>query len=159
MDVIPAFTYPFLDVDLNKPQEFQEKDVRVVKLIQSLMTEAVPNLEGNDLQLIKDHLAQLERKLLNKMVASLWFMSIGLGIAPDVLHPGKKVFKPHLVRSLISWRRTQPFTPELSKLRITTPEVMQRITDVIRMTDTPSSLRSVPYNFRETKAGTLKANE
>ncbi|KAG2059150.1 hypothetical protein BDR06DRAFT_874808, partial [Suillus hirtellus] len=57
-DVIPAFTHLFLDVDLNKPQDFPEKDVRVVKSIQSLLTEAVPNLEGNDPQLIKDHLTQ-----------------------------------------------------------------------------------------------------
>ncbi|OAX32016.1 hypothetical protein K503DRAFT_672842, partial [Rhizopogon vinicolor AM-OR11-026] len=38
-------------------------------------------------------------------------------------------------------------------------EVMQRIADVIRTTDRPSSLRSVPYNFGEAKAGTLKADE
>ena len=102
-DVIPAFTYLFLDVDLNKPQDFPEKDVRVVKSIQSLLTEAVPNLEGNDPQLIEDHLAQLERKLLNKTVASLRFVSEGLGITPDIPHAGKKVFKPYWVRSLISW--------------------------------------------------------
>ena len=36
---------------------------------------------------------------------------------------------------------------------------MRRITDVIRTTDTPSSIRSVPRNFGETKAGTLKADE
>lgn len=36
---------------------------------------------------------------------------------------------------------------------------MRRIADVIRDTDTPSSLRSVPYNFGETKAGTMKADE
>lgn len=36
---------------------------------------------------------------------------------------------------------------------------MQRIVHVIRTTDTPSSLRSVPYNFGEAKARTLKADE
>jgi hypothetical protein len=36
---------------------------------------------------------------------------------------------------------------------------MRRISDVIKMTDTPSFLRSVPYNFGETKAGTVKADE
>lgn len=36
---------------------------------------------------------------------------------------------------------------------------MQHIADVIRTTDRPSSLRSVPYNFGEAKAGTLKADE
>jgi hypothetical protein len=36
---------------------------------------------------------------------------------------------------------------------------MQRISDVIKTSDTPSFLRSVPYNFGETKAGTVKADE
>jgi hypothetical protein len=36
---------------------------------------------------------------------------------------------------------------------------MQHIADVIRTTDRHSSLRSVPYNFGEAKAGTLKADE
>lgn len=36
---------------------------------------------------------------------------------------------------------------------------MERILDVIRTTDAPSSLRSVPYNFGEARAGTLKADE
>ncbi|KAG2059963.1 hypothetical protein BDR06DRAFT_979690 [Suillus hirtellus] len=118
--VIPAFTYPFLDIDLNKPQEFQEKDVRVVKSIQSLITEAVPNLEGNDLQLIEDHLAQYFTLLV-------------------LLYPLKS--------SLCSIR------PNLSLLSY------QNCTSLPQKSYMPSSLRSVPYNFGETKAGTLKADE
>ncbi|KAG2057290.1 hypothetical protein BDR06DRAFT_878371, partial [Suillus hirtellus] len=38
-------------------------------------------------------------------------------------------------------------------------EVMQHIADIIWTADMPSSLRSVPYNFGETKAGTVKADE
>ncbi|KAG1866120.1 hypothetical protein F4604DRAFT_1928133 [Suillus subluteus] len=158
-DPIPAFDHLFLDVDLNKPQDFSEKDVRVVKSIYNLLTGAVPNLEGNDTRLIEDHLSELEGRLLSKKAACLQFVSVGLGIGPDVTHPGKKVYKAHWVRSLIAWRRTEPFTPRLSRLRIATPEVMQRIANVIRTADTPSSLRSVPYNFGETKAGTVKADE
>ncbi|KIK12696.1 hypothetical protein PISMIDRAFT_45180, partial [Pisolithus microcarpus 441] len=40
-----------------------------------------------------------------------------------------------------------------------TPEVMQRIQNVIKETTIPSWLRSVPKNFGEAKAGTLKADE
>jgi hypothetical protein len=36
---------------------------------------------------------------------------------------------------------------------------MRRIADVIKTTDAPSFVRSVPYNFGETKAGTIKADE
>jgi hypothetical protein len=38
------------------------------------------------------------------------------------------------------------------------PHVMQRIKDVIRHTATPSWLNSVPYNFGDAAAGTLKAD-
>ncbi|KAG1802900.1 uncharacterized protein HD556DRAFT_1227597 [Suillus plorans] len=47
----------------------------------------------------------------------------------------------------------------ICKLGHRTREVMQCIADVIKTTDTPSFLRSVPYNFGETKAGTVKADE
>ena len=40
-----------------------------------------------------------------------------------------------------------------------TPEVMHHIQTVIRETSTPSWFRSVPYNFGEARAGTLKADE
>jgi hypothetical protein len=93
-DPIAAFDHLFLDVDLNKPQDFSEKDVRVVKSIHTLLTEAVPNLEGNDVQLIEDHTSELERKLLSKKAGCLRFVSAGLGIGRDVTHPGKKYTKP-----------------------------------------------------------------
>lgn len=102
-DPTPAFDHLFLDVNLNKPQDFSEKDVRVVKSIHALLTEAVPNLEGNDAQLIEDHISKLERRLLSKKAGCLRFVSAGLGIGPDVAHPGKKVYKAHWVRSLIAW--------------------------------------------------------
>ncbi|KAG2046250.1 hypothetical protein BDR06DRAFT_977615 [Suillus hirtellus] len=152
---IPAFDHPFLNVKLNKPQDFSKKDIQVVKSIYSLLTEVVPNLEGNDAQLIEDHISNLERKLLSKKVLCLQFVSVGLGIGPGVTHPSKKVYKAHWVRSLISWCQIEPFTPWLLTLRIATPEVMQCITDVIQTADMPSSLRSVPHNFGETKAGTM----
>ncbi|KAG2059231.1 hypothetical protein BDR06DRAFT_980138 [Suillus hirtellus] len=158
-DALPAFHHPFPNVDLNKPESFCEKDIKTIKSIHNLLTAAVPDLEGNDTQLIKTHMAKLERRLSSKMVACLQFMSVELGIGPNIAHPGKKIYKAHWVRSLIDWRQTKPFTTKLSKLHITTSEVMQHIVDVIRTTDTSSSLRSVPYNFGEAKTGTLKADE
>ncbi|KAG2065456.1 hypothetical protein BDR04DRAFT_1121828 [Suillus decipiens] len=158
-DTISAFDDPSFDIDLNKPETFTEKDVRAVKSIQSLLTEAVPDLEGNDTELIERHVSKLERKLMSKKVVYLQFMSEGLGIRPDIAHPGKKVYKAHWVKSLIGWCQTQPFIPRLSKLHIATPEVMRCIADVIWDTDKLSLLRSVPYDFGETKAGTMKADE
>jgi hypothetical protein len=48
---------------------------------------------------------------------------------------------------------------ENQKLKITTPELLQRIRDVIKDTATPSWLNSVPHNFGSAAAGTLKADE
>jgi hypothetical protein len=44
-------------------------------------------------------------------------------------------------------------------MKIATPIVMERIRDSIKNTATPSWLRSVPYNFGDAAAGTLKADE
>ncbi|KAG1905192.1 uncharacterized protein F5891DRAFT_1183129 [Suillus fuscotomentosus] len=102
-DVVPAFEHPFLDVNSHKPPEFNEKDIRAVQSIHSLLTEAVPDLEGSDPELIEDHIVDLERRLLTKKVACLQFVSVGLGIKPEVMHPGKKVYKIHWVRLLLAW--------------------------------------------------------
>ena len=46
-----------------------------------------------------------------------------------------------------------------TKVKIATPATMQRIKDVIRNTTVPSWINSVPYNYGEAKAGTMKADE
>jgi hypothetical protein len=102
-DALPAFHHSFPDVDLNKPESFCEKDVKTVKSIHILLIAAVPDLEGNDTQLVETHMAELERKLSSKKAACLQFVSVELGIGPNVTHPGKKVYKAHWVRSLIDW--------------------------------------------------------
>ena len=45
------------------------------------------------------------------------------------------------------------------KTKLATPQVMQRITTVIKETDAPSWLSSVPANFGDVAAGSLKADE
>ena len=44
-------------------------------------------------------------------------------------------------------------------LKFGTPKVMAQIREVIRDTDTPSWLSSVPHNFGDASAGNLKADE
>jgi hypothetical protein len=44
-------------------------------------------------------------------------------------------------------------------LKIATPEVMSRIQQVIRETEVPSWLNSVPHNFGDAAAGVVKADE
>jgi hypothetical protein len=44
-------------------------------------------------------------------------------------------------------------------LRVGTQEVLHRAQDAIKRTVTPSWVGSVPYNFGEPKAGTIKADQ
>jgi hypothetical protein len=50
-----------------------------------------------------------------------------------------------------------PFSPE--PLKLITPEVIDKIREVIASTITPSWIASVPNNFGQAVAGTLKADE
>ena len=52
-----------------------------------------------------------------------------------------------------------PLRPDEPLPRVSTPEVMQRIQEVISTATRPSWLRIVPRNFGEAAAGMLKANE
>jgi hypothetical protein len=45
------------------------------------------------------------------------------------------------------------------EIQTSSPDVMQRIHEVIKNADTPSWLRSVPRDFGKARAGTLKADE
>jgi hypothetical protein len=52
-----------------------------------------------------------------------------------------------------------PLRSEGRKTKYATPEVMAKIRDVIQHTSTPSWISSVPHNFGDTSAGSLKADE
>lgn len=55
-------------------------------------------------------------------------------------------------------RKTKPMVSP-PQLHTTSPLLMRRIQQVMEETDMPSWLRSVPRNFGEARAGTLKADE
>lgn len=60
----------------------------------------------------------------------------------------------------ITQRAKQPLRPEhLRPVKLATPDVMQTIRDVISQTTVPSWVSSVPHNFGDAAAGTLKADE
>ena len=61
---------------------------------------------------------------------------------------------PFLKRKLRPYHSLGGYTPKLA-----TPEVMQRIHDVIKDTVVPSWINSVPYNYGKAAAGVLKADE
>lgn len=56
-------------------------------------------------------------------------------------------------------RLEKPLASTTPPLKISTPELMNHIRRVIKETETPSWLNSVPTNFGEASAGTIKADE
>ncbi|THU77172.1 hypothetical protein K435DRAFT_693539 [Dendrothele bispora CBS 962.96] len=67
--------------------------------------------------------------------------------------------KNHYIALLLDWRLNQALSSEAHIIRTGTPETLAHIQHVIRETTTPSWLNSVPKNYGEAKAGSIKADE
>ncbi|KAE9399958.1 hypothetical protein BT96DRAFT_795446, partial [Gymnopus androsaceus JB14] len=67
--------------------------------------------------------------------------------------------KNHFIALLLTWRLKQPHNSSAFIFPTGTPEILLYIQRVIRETITPSWLNSVPKNFGDAKAGTIKADE
>ncbi|KAJ4495678.1 hypothetical protein C8J55DRAFT_409255, partial [Lentinula edodes] len=67
--------------------------------------------------------------------------------------------KNHFVALLLNWRLQQPFSSDVYILPTGTAETLAHIRHVIQETITPSWLNSVPKNYGDAKAGSIKADE
>ncbi|OCH84644.1 hypothetical protein OBBRIDRAFT_815396 [Obba rivulosa] len=157
VDIVPAFTYNFKDVDVEANSELEAKDktklpdkaITDVKLIHRDLCRPV---EGN----VEAGLTKLLGSLAGRNLRALRFVGQNLNI-PQVK---TKMARKDWANGLLEWRRHQPLSSaQPQDERFATPEVIARIQEVIRDMDTPSWLSSVPKNFGEAKAGTLKADE
>jgi hypothetical protein len=164
-DVVPAFNHPF-----TKAQEGQvllTKTIKQVSQIHDLLVAPAANAAD---------LLALQEKLVKQKLPMLKFVGKDLHI--DGRGPSGKSHKVDWANALVDWVSMAISMVEIylclysfqceSKLRIltisptvkiTTPAIMEQIHDVIRDTATPSWVWSVPYNFGDPGAGTLKANE
>lgn len=66
---------------------------------------------------------------------------------------------PFIVNEHLQRRNQILQVPQKDPMRVTSPEVMQKIRNVIAQTTTPSWVNSVPSNFGQASAGTIKADE
>ena len=81
-----------------------------------------------------------------------WAKALGNWVCP--------LFVKSSVLTILLQRLKQPLRPTTSPpVRTGTATVMQRIREVISTTNTPSWVNSVPSNFGDSSAGTLKADE
>ncbi|KAJ3818491.1 hypothetical protein F5880DRAFT_1491291 [Lentinula raphanica] len=73
---------------------------------------------------------------------------------------GQRATTSHqLIVVLLNWRLRQPLSSEARSIPTGTPKTLTHIQSVIREALTPSWVNSVPKNFGEAKAGSLKADE
>nr|OBZ69640.1 hypothetical protein A0H81_10344 [Grifola frondosa] len=149
--IIPAFHYPFRTPDVPSGDLFlSQTEVKQVSDIHTLLTLPV-NVIHNDVWDVLAH------RLSGKNVSALRFVCEDLACIPS---NAAKKYKVDWVNSLVEWRKQKPYhSDDLKSVKIATPAVMQRIRDVIRDLITPSWLNSVPHNFGDSAAGTVKADE
>ncbi|OJT06781.1 hypothetical protein TRAPUB_2364, partial [Trametes pubescens] len=156
-DLQPAFVHPFVAVDVEANSELDSKDERkmsdkAIKDVRLIQRSLCLPIEGD----VEAGLKKLHKDLGGRNLKALRFVGTGLCI-PQV--------KPKMIRKdwadcLVEWRRRKPVCSDQAPAeKLATPEVIARIQEVIQDAVTPSWLSSVPKNFGEARAGTLKADE
>lgn len=157
----PAFHFPFKQVDPNTATELSmgRKEISQVSAVHELLTAQVPHY--TDDVAVKAYLDRLRESILRKNTRALKFICQSLGCIPS---KQGRTFKADYAKALIDWRAAMPFSPtevatEVEYTQFDTREVLCRVRSVIRDTVTPSWLGSVPTNFGDLAAGTMKADE
>ncbi|KAF7334170.1 hypothetical protein MVEN_02323200 [Mycena venus] len=153
--VAPAFDYewrPYNAEDV--PSSFHihsEKDHKQVTSIRSFICTPLSG-EGAEITMKEEWIRHLMRK--NKPALRFLCFSLDLAVTD-------KSTKADLVEMLYKWRLTQPLVSSSFTFRpkIVTLEGLRFIQEVIAKTVTPSWINSVPKNYGESNAGTIKADE
>ncbi|EIW58367.1 uncharacterized protein TRAVEDRAFT_148483 [Trametes versicolor FP-101664 SS1] len=153
----PAFAQTFVAVDVEANGQLDIKDERklsdkAIKDVQAIHRALCLPVDGD----AEAGLKKLHKALSGKNLKALQFVGTSL----NVPHAKPKMYRSDWADGLVEWRRRKPLSssgPPAEKL--STPEVIARIQEVIRDAATPSWLSSVPKNFGEARAGTLKADE
>lgn len=135
------------------------------------------SLRGDNPSEVEESIVALRTTLTKKRKSPLVFVVAQLDLIPEK-SPRGKTTRPQLADALIAWVSAafylnDPFTtdeclqrrkqtlqvPQKDPMEVTSPEVMQKIRNVIAHTTTPSWVNSVPSNFGEASAGSIKADE
>ncbi|PPQ89924.1 hypothetical protein CVT25_009725 [Psilocybe cyanescens] len=145
-----AFDYQFQQPDTNSG--LAENVVKQVSQIHNLLVAplsvAEPDLEAAFLA--------LTHKLHRKNKDAIVYVAKSLNLS----HSHPRATKLQWAEELCTWRRKFPTSvPTEFAPKLVTVDVMDRIRAVVKETSTPSWLPSVPYNFGDAAAGTLKADE
>ena len=174
LDVPPPFSHPFHP----PPDTMNSRDKEHTGQIHSLLTSEIKG--GNFIGQVQKNLDKLSENLHRRNLAPLRFVveDLGLPVRPDPSQKPSVIRKRDYVAALRKWvrspllqsdcpklirtviqRESKPLESSNRPVKTSTPEVLQRIREVIRDADTPSWLNSVPHNFGHAAAGKLKADE
>ncbi|RDB18859.1 hypothetical protein Hypma_014527 [Hypsizygus marmoreus] len=157
----PAFLYPWKAYSLNDaPPEFRDfKDVEIKHVADIQKQLCLPFNCGSGTL----NEAQLITRLSNKSFRPLKFIFSNLDES-NLIKTEQGVFVPartkvHFATLLVKWRLKMPLNSPDAVPKTCTTETMQYIQDVIKTTSTPSWIHSVPANYGEASAGSIKADE
>jgi hypothetical protein len=153
----PAFDYPFtpIDPETTSTLSMSTKEVSQVSAIYDFLTAEVPF--PDDDELIESSMDKLLNSLLHKNLRPLTFVCESLNCVPAKT---TRLYKPDYAKALVQWRRQMPLSAPLDdQSTYGRADVLERIREVIREATMPSWFGSIPSNFGDTSAGTIKADE
>lgn len=168
----PAFDYNFRLI--NESENTHGMNPEELKAVIAIHKALRAPIQGKTPEQINESVTRLSKSLLGRNLKPLGFVGGSL----EVSFNKNRVFKKDWVEELIVWvsssvqffatsiqsnipfkRMKQPLIRPSKQLRTSDPAVMAHIRVVIKTTSTPSWINSVPYNFGDSSAGTLKAHE
>jgi hypothetical protein len=175
-----AFSYPWMAYSRLVPERFQvnnSAELRHIGRIQQILTQPFQLGPDNDTETQTESLN--EEKLLKRLLTTnkqpLKFVCYSLDLLDNATSQGKGT-KKDFADLLVRWvctntaiinvnfhfdfqRRTQPLSSRTPNVKTCTRETIAYIQCVIRNTVTPSWIDSVPHNYGEASAGSIKAAE
>lgn len=182
---VEAFSYNWLAYNRLVPKEFQvnnDAECRQITKIQQALTlpfrdGPASGDEGAEVGSVSEE--QLSKKLLGNNKQPLKFVCYSLellnntnsGAAPapqmkkdysNLLIQWVRIYVTVIVINIHFYfqRRTHPLTSDsATAVKLCTLDTIQYIQSVIKSTVTPSWINSVPHNYGEASAGSIKANE
>ena len=174
---VPAFSHLWTQYSAGVPAEYRIKHDKEEKQIAELHHILVLPLNSGPGSFTE---GELRTKLMSKNISPLKFVCYSLGLPMEVLTDQNCLVraksKRHFSDLLLNWvsyasllyaeiltkifqRYTKPLTSGIQHPKTSPPMTIQHIQRVIKETVTPSWINSVPANYGENSAGTIKADE
>ncbi|KIM50814.1 hypothetical protein SCLCIDRAFT_33959 [Scleroderma citrinum Foug A] len=153
----PAFHHNFdpLDPEMAAALSMTTKEIAQVSAIHLLLVTQVPC--ADDLDHITMFMDSLQQSLLGKNMVALQYVCCALICVPSKT---MRLYKINYANTLVQWRHVRPLSLiEKGTPKLGTTQTLGHICKVICNTSTPLWFTSVPKNFGDQAAGTVKADE